>query len=276
MKVIYVPKGRAREYSPLAANLYSGCSHGCKYCYGPATLRMHREDYVGAEAPRPGVIEAFLKDAEKLDGREQVLLSFLGDPYCPAEEEHRLTRQALEICLEYRIPVAILTKGGERCLQDLDLFRAFGPHIKVGQSLTFADPMSSRNWEPGAALPEERLKTFEALHINHVPTWASMEPVIYPNQSLALIRASLPFVGEYRLGKVNHDPTLENINDWRGYLEEALFILRPEGKNIYVKHDLKEAGGQMLLWTVGDRSSDWNNAKPWTVRELALPGKDKE
>jgi DNA repair photolyase len=262
MKVIYTPKGRAREYSPLAANLYSGCSHGCRYCYGPATLRMHREDYTSAEAPRADIIEAFRKDAEKLDGSQQVLLSFLGDPYCPAEEEHRLTRQALEICLELQIPVAILTKGGERCLQDLDLFRAFGPHIKVGQSLTFDNLISSRNLEPGAARPDQRLKTFEALHVNHVPTWASMEPVIYPRQSLKMIEASLPYCDEYRLGKINHDPTRENSTDWRGYLEEALSLLRPLGKKIYVKNDLGDRAGDIHVRD-NEIDQDRFNAAPW-------------
>ena len=33
MKVIYEPKGRAKEYAELAVNLYNGCSHGCEYCY---------------------------------------------------------------------------------------------------------------------------------------------------------------------------------------------------------------------------------------------------
>ena len=33
MNVIYEPKGRAREYSELACNLYRGCTHGCRYCY---------------------------------------------------------------------------------------------------------------------------------------------------------------------------------------------------------------------------------------------------
>ena len=33
MSVIYEPKGKAREYSPLALNLYLECQHGCKYCY---------------------------------------------------------------------------------------------------------------------------------------------------------------------------------------------------------------------------------------------------
>lgn len=38
MDVIYEPTGRAREYAPLALNLYSGCSHSCSYCVHPNTL----------------------------------------------------------------------------------------------------------------------------------------------------------------------------------------------------------------------------------------------
>ena len=43
--VVYEPRGKAREYSPLAANLYSGCSHQCKYCYAPATLHKTKEKF---------------------------------------------------------------------------------------------------------------------------------------------------------------------------------------------------------------------------------------
>ena len=33
MSLIYEPKGKAREYSPLALNVYSGgCDHACRYC----------------------------------------------------------------------------------------------------------------------------------------------------------------------------------------------------------------------------------------------------
>jgi hypothetical protein len=58
MKIIYEPRGAAREYSPLAANLYRGCIHGCKYCYAPACLRLpadrraefHRKAWPGGGA----------------------------------------------------------------------------------------------------------------------------------------------------------------------------------------------------------------------------------
>ena len=36
MPIIYEPRGKAAEYSPLAANLYAGCGHGWLYCYAPA------------------------------------------------------------------------------------------------------------------------------------------------------------------------------------------------------------------------------------------------
>lgn len=32
-RVIYSPKGKAREYAENAANFYVGCSNGCTYCY---------------------------------------------------------------------------------------------------------------------------------------------------------------------------------------------------------------------------------------------------
>lgn len=35
IQTIYEPSGKAREYSPLALNLYKGCDHGCNYCYVP-------------------------------------------------------------------------------------------------------------------------------------------------------------------------------------------------------------------------------------------------
>ena len=32
MGMIYEPRGRAREYSPLALNVYNKCDHFCRYC----------------------------------------------------------------------------------------------------------------------------------------------------------------------------------------------------------------------------------------------------
>jgi len=45
LKAIYEPKGRAKEYSNLALNIYNGCSFKCNYCFGPDILKKDREDY---------------------------------------------------------------------------------------------------------------------------------------------------------------------------------------------------------------------------------------
>ena len=66
----------------------------------------------------------------------------------------------------------------------------------------------------------------------------AIEPVIDPIQSLVLIRATLPFVDQYKLGKWNHDPRADDI-DWKQYGAEAVEILRSNGKQFYVKEDLQ-------------------------------------
>ena len=69
MHPFYEPKGAAREYAPLALNLYNGCSHGCTYCYAPACVHRSREDFRTNVTPRKGIIEA-LKISPQSDSPE--------------------------------------------------------------------------------------------------------------------------------------------------------------------------------------------------------------
>ena len=84
MKVIYEPKGRAKEYADLAFNIYKGCSHGCKYCYAPACLRRKPEDFRENISPRWDTLEKFSTDCDELackGDERRILFSFLSDPY---------------------------------------------------------------------------------------------------------------------------------------------------------------------------------------------------
>ncbi len=59
MKAIYAPTGLAREYALLAVNLFTGCAHGCLYCYADQRAMPSRE----------GVLEALEREAAALANR---------------------------------------------------------------------------------------------------------------------------------------------------------------------------------------------------------------
>ncbi|MDD5048404.1 MAG: hypothetical protein PHH09_05680, partial [Methanoregulaceae archaeon] len=124
--IIYESQGRAREYSELAANLYSGCDHGCVYCYAPLVTRKSREDFHHPTV-RKNVMQKFWHDAKELEriGETRfILLSFTTDPYQKLDEDVQLTRQAIKILHSCNLKVSILTKGGSRSERDFDLLSA--------------------------------------------------------------------------------------------------------------------------------------------------------
>ena len=261
MSYIYEPKGKAREYSPLALNTYSGgCDHGCRYCYCSGIMR----GAWGTEA-KPRNMSAAILQREARQSAKQILLSFIADPYCSGEQTHRKTRAALNVLASERCSVAILSKGGSRCLDDLDIFKAWPEsRIKVGATLTFNSAALSSEWEPGAATPADRVDTLRQLHNAGVETWASIEPVIVPSESLAIIEASLPYCNAYKVGRWNHDARSNSI-DWAEFGKAAVDMIRAAGKRLYVKHDLRPHLPDGYLTS---QESDMNS--------LSLPDRPKE
>lgn len=240
MTLIYEPKGKAREYSPLALNHYQGCDHGCRYCYVPKVMTNAKDYHHDQVKAREFSLIDLSWECRK-GIYDQVLLSFTTDPYHHTDQAIGLTRKVLEILVQNQVPVAILTKGGKRCLRDMDLFKQAGTLIKVGASLTYFNEEESLKNEPGAALPKDRLETLAILHAEGITTWASMEPVMDPVQSLTLIRHSLLFVDHYKIGKLNHEET--GIN-WSLWLAASVSVLRRTGKPFYVKKDLHVFAGK--------------------------------
>ena len=167
MPILYTPKGRAREYAPLAANLYSGCSHGCSYCFVPTIppwkfRENARETFHENPAPRANVIRDLRRDCTKTPGAGQlVLLCFTTDPYQPCDVQHQITRQAIQVLHNGGYNVQVLTKGGSRALRDLDLFT---PRDAFATTMTLLSPKQSAQWEPGAADPNDRIDTVAKFH----------------------------------------------------------------------------------------------------------------
>jgi DNA repair photolyase len=107
------------------------------------------------------------------------MFSGVTDCYQAIESRLRLTRGCLEVCLEYRNPVGIITKSAlvER---DVDLLAALAREAdaSVHVSLAFVDAAMARAIEPWAPAPERRVRVIETLARAGVRVGVMVAPVI--------------------------------------------------------------------------------------------------
>lgn len=235
MPIIYEPQGKAREYCELAANLYAGCEHGCTYCYAPAATFKTRERF-GQPQTRKDVIEKIKTEAHKYPGRE-ILLCFTCDPYPAIDKDLQITRQAIQILHANKCHITVLTKSGLDSVRDFDILALDGH--KYGATLTFTEDKDSLAYEPLAALPGSRIKALEKAKAAGIKTWASLEPVLDPAQTIKLVENTKTFVDLYKVGKWNHDKRAKEI-DWRKFAYEIKDYFEKHGIKYYIKNDLRE------------------------------------
>lgn len=241
MKAIYEPKGRALEYSPLAVNLYTGCPHGCKYCFAANSRFTKPETFHANVQPRKGILKAVESDCKRLKGDPRpVLMCFHCDPYPPEGTCDDVTRPALELMEKYNMTAQVLTKGGTLALRDFDILKRNG--WKFGTTLLFWDDELRKEWEPNAATVVSRELAVIEAHKAGIETWVSVEPVVDAGEALAVIRGLLPFVDFWKIGKINHYPAIEKSIDWTWFLFRVRELLgdRPH----LIKEDLLTAAGE--------------------------------
>jgi DNA repair photolyase len=165
-------------------NPYRGCEHGCIYCYARPT-----HEYLGFSAGLDFESRILVKeDAPMLLRRElssrrwkpQVLaISGVTDPYQPIERRLQLTRRCLQVLVDFRNPVVIITKN-HLVTRDADLLGELARHgaARVFVSVTTLDGSLGRLLEPRASHPGRRLAAIEALSQAGVPTGVLVAPVI--------------------------------------------------------------------------------------------------
>ena len=237
MSVIYEPKGRAREYAALAANLYSTCPHACSYCYCPSILKKKPEDFHISAIPRKDILKSIRREAPRYNGDErEIHLCFIGDPYVPEEAELRITRQVLEIFLENNCRVEILTKAGALVQRDFDLMKELD--VRFGQTLIFFDDCFREKFEPGAASISERIKNIKKAKELGIRTWISAEPVINPFQIFKLIEELKDYVDKWFIGKINYNKILENAVNWKKFYYDAREMLEKYNCNYKFKNSI--------------------------------------
>jgi DNA repair photolyase len=165
-------------------NPYTGCQHGCSYCYARFMKRVtgHREpwgDFVDVKVNAPELLRNEIRRKSK--GR--VWISGVCDPYQPLEEQYRLTRQCLAILVGNNWPVIIQPRS-PLVLRDLDIIREAGD-IEVGLSITTADDDIRKLFEPHAPPIPDRIQALDELHRAGIRTYAMIAPVLPGAEGLA-------------------------------------------------------------------------------------------
>jgi DNA repair photolyase len=168
----------------FSLNPYRGCEHGCIYCYARTT-----HEYLGFSAGldfetrilvKPDAPRLLASHFEKRSWTPQVVaLSGDTDPYQPVERRLRITRRCLEVFLEYRNPVQIITKN-RLVSRDIDLLSEMATLnlVSVAVSITSLRPELTGIMEPRTARPDARLRTIEQLAGAGIPVGVLVAPVV--------------------------------------------------------------------------------------------------
>ena len=169
------------EYS---VNPYQGCEHGCSYCFARPTHEFwgysagtdfERKIMVKKNAPE--LLEKFFQKRNYVP--KTITLSGNTDCYQPAEREFEITRKLLQLCLDYRHPVSILTKNA-LVLRDLDILKPLSEQnlVSVSFSIPTVNEEIRRKMEPRTSSVKNKLKAIEILTEHKIAVGVMVAPVI--------------------------------------------------------------------------------------------------
>ena len=168
----------------FSVNCYRGCSHACTYCFSRPTHEYlgfgagtDFETKIVAKVNAPRLLrEAFMKPSWK---GAPLSFSLTSDPYLPLEGHYKLTRQCLEVCLEFLNPVRIITKSA-LIRRDLDLLVELSEKADLAVSLTipFADRDIAHAVEPLAPSPDARFTAMREMADAGIRVSIGIAPVI--------------------------------------------------------------------------------------------------
>ena len=273
-------------------NPYRGCEHGCIYCFA-----RPNHEYLGFSAGLDFESRILVKeDAPELLRQEllspkwepqPIAISGVTDAFQPIERRLGLTRRCLEVLVEFRNPVVIITKN-ELVTRDMDLLSTLARHdgAVVYVSVTTLDGGLAGELEPRASHPERRLAAIGKLAAEGIPTGVLVAPVIpglTDHEMPAIIAAAaeagartagyvplrLPYgvapLFEEWLGihvPLQKEKILGRMRELRGgKLNDPNFKSRMRAEGPYADH-------MRRLFEVSCRKSGMNSAKPKLTAEF--------
>jgi DNA repair photolyase len=198
-------------------NPYTGCGHGCLYCYATFMRKYsgHEEpwgEFVDAKMNAPELLKRELR--RRREG--EVILSSVTDPYQPLEARFKLTRACLELLSLSDLAVSILTKSA-LVTRDLDIFRRIGT-LEVGLTVTTDREDVRGIFEPHASSIAARLEALQTLKQAGIRTHAFIGPLL-PMDPAKLAEALAPHIECAMIDRMNYPWKVRELYRRHGIME---------------------------------------------------------
>ena len=183
----------------FSINPYQGCEHGCIYCYARNTHEYYGFS-AGLDFERKIIVKRnaaeLLEQYFNKKNYEPVamLLSGNTDCYQPMERKLKITRSLLQVFLQYRNPVSIITKNNV-ILRDLDILSELSKLnlVHANISITSLNEQLRQKLEPRTVTATGRLAVIQKLTEIGVPVRVMAAPIIpglNSNEVPAIIKAA--------------------------------------------------------------------------------------
>jgi DNA repair photolyase len=218
----------------LTFNPYTGCNHGCVYCYASSYIPQFAKC-----RPKKGLLERLQREAEKLKG-ETVSIANSSDPYPSMEATAGLTRSCLEILAESNCRLQIITKSS-LVIRDVDLLSKVPSTVAL--TITTDDVEVAKILEPHAPSPYARLRAAEDLISRGIPVSVRIDPVIpFVNDKPEKLVATLARIGVRHVTTSTYKIKPDN---WRRF-SVAMPAVAEKLKPLYFKQGEKVGGNTLL------------------------------
>lgn len=230
-------------------NPYQGCEHGCIYCYArnahqyygfSAGLDFERKIIVKPDAPQ--LLKKYFDNPRYTPA--PITLSGNTDCYQPLERQYKITRGLLQVMLDYKNPVGIITKNS-LILRDMDILQELAKQrlVVVMISVTSLNEDLRLLMEPRTATYKNRLHVIEELSKNKIPVGVMNAPII-PGLNSDQIPAVIKAVAER--GALTAGYTIVRLNgEIKNIFHDWLYKTMPDAAGKIWNHIKACHGGQV-------------------------------
>ena len=208
----------------LTFNPYTGCDHGCLYCYASSYI----PNFYNCR-PKKNLISRLERETARLNG-ELISMSNSSDPYPQMEKRIGLTRKCLKILAESCCRLQIVTKS-DLVMRDVDILQDISCLVSI--TILTADDELSKRLEPGAPVSSRRLKAIEALVKKGIPIAVRIDPVIpFLNNDLAVLMETVAELGALHITCSTYKVKPDNWKRFSARFPEVAEKLKP----LYFNH----------------------------------------